>query len=136
MKRLALLFPALFLLVACTYKITNYSGSKFPIEYITSLREGETTAKQVARLFGTPQKEIIGRDGGRIWIYYYGKRTDFQDTLSERQGELESYMEILSIIFNKDGTVRSYSYTFFDFPTPYVKEGSVVKIKGHRELSQ
>ncbi len=133
MRKLILVLPLLFL-TACTYKIANYSGNKFPVEYITSLQEGVTTAKQVARLFGTPQKEIMGRDGGRIWVYFYGKRVDFRDELNNRSGELENYMEALTIVFNKNGTVKSYSYTYFDFPTPYTKEGNVVKVKGHKEL--
>jgi hypothetical protein len=115
-------------LAGCAYDFSSSTGRSFSPEYITTFRRGRTTAKQVAKTYGPPQKEIIGKDGGRIWVYYFGKHVERIDAYSGTEtSSPENYMESLTVIFNKHGQVRDFSYTYMKFPDP--KKGTKTRVE-------
>ena len=86
---------ALSLLAAC-FSV----GSQFPSAPVGKIEKGVTTKKQVRRMFGEPFR--TGVDAGyETWEYNYGRWQIWGTTKSKA----------LMFIFNKDGTVRTYTYT-------------------------
>jgi hypothetical protein len=75
-------------------------GRDFPIYPVKSIETNVTTQKEVFSHFGEPVRK--GLDSGyETWSYSY-HYYEF--------GQLKDSKE-LNLVFNKDGTVRSYSFT-------------------------
>ncbi|MBI3001273.1 MAG: outer membrane protein assembly factor BamE [Deltaproteobacteria bacterium] len=75
-------------------------GREFPVTPIKSIQQNVTTQRDIFGYFGEPYRR--GLDSGyETWTYsfhYY------------ELGQLRDSKE-LYVVFNKDGTVRSYSFT-------------------------
>lgn len=93
-NRLYLLF-VLFFLAGCVP-----AGRDFPTFPIEKIRSNETTKDQVYAAFGEPV-EKGSESGYETWTYYY-----YMYTVIGLQNQKRLY-----VVFNRDGTVRSYSFS-------------------------
>ena len=93
-KKFCYLFLFLFLWGCISY------GRDFGTAPVKSIQTNVTTQKEIFGLFGEPARK--GLDSGyETWTYSYH---------SYELGQLRASKE-LYVVFNKDGTVRSYSFT-------------------------
>jgi hypothetical protein len=93
-RKLALVIPC-FLVSACVYL-----GRDFATGPIQSIQTNTTTQKEIFGYFGEPFRRGL-ENGHETWTYSYqhyelGHLRDFKD---------------LYVVFNKDNTVRTYSYS-------------------------
>lgn len=120
-KILFFIIPVMLLtLTGCLTIRQITSGTKWEDNAIFLIEKGKTTAKDIAYAFGSPQKEIMGGNKGRVWIYFY----DIAKYLYEgsiRRGMIEGEHYSLTIWFNKDGIVTDYSLTYNKFEDPDLK---------------
>jgi outer membrane protein assembly factor BamE (lipoprotein component of BamABCDE complex) len=73
-------------------------GRDFVVTPIGGIREGVTTKRDLLMSLGEPYQK--GLDGGsESWRYFYGRKTAGGDRSKE-----------LYILFNRDGTVKSYTF--------------------------
>lgn len=84
-----------FLLSGCIYM-----GRDFPTAPVKSIETNVTTQKEIFGYFGEPVRRGL-ENGYETWTYSYqyyelGQLRDFRD---------------LYVVFNKDNTVRTYSYS-------------------------
>ncbi|MBI2361637.1 MAG: outer membrane protein assembly factor BamE [Deltaproteobacteria bacterium] len=76
------------------------AGRDFPVAPVKSIQQNVTTQRDVFGYFGEPYRR--GLDSGyETWTYAYHYY---------ELGQLRDSKE-LYVVFNKDGTVRSYSFT-------------------------
>lgn len=74
-------------------------GENFPSTPVRKIEKGMTTKKDVRRMFGEPFR--TGLDNGyESWTYVYNRWSPFGATRSKD----------LYLVFNKDGTVRAYTF--------------------------
>jgi len=93
-KRLCLMLIVLFL-AGCSM------GRDFPTFPIEEIRPNVTTKREVYAAFGEPVEK--GSDSGyETWTYYYYSMYPVVGLQSQKR---------LHVIFNRDGTVRNYSYS-------------------------
>lgn len=98
-----------------------YSGSHWDNNSLFLLERNKSTAKDIAYSFGSPQKEIIGGEKGRIWVYYYEKSKHiFQG--NDKIGVVEGEHNSLTLWFDKTGILTDFSYTFNKFENPDMKK--------------
>jgi hypothetical protein len=81
----------LFSLSGCLTKTEVRSREQLESALIVFER-GKTTAMDVSDCFGSPQKEILGREKDLIWVYM-GKNT------------------VLALWFNREGILKEFRYT-------------------------
>jgi hypothetical protein len=74
-------------------------GRNFVAAPVQSIEKGVTTKADVQQSFGDPFRTGLD-DGYESWSYVYNRWTPFSVTRSKD----------LYIVFNKDGTVRSYTF--------------------------
>jgi outer membrane protein assembly factor BamE (lipoprotein component of BamABCDE complex) len=74
-------------------------GQNFPAQPVTRIEKGVTTKAEIERLFGKPFRTGLD-DGYESWTYVYNRWSLFAPTRSKD----------LYIVFNRDGTVRSYTF--------------------------
>ena len=74
-------------------------GRDFAAGPVPSIEKGITTKADVQRSFGDPFRTGLD-DGYESWSYVYNRWTPFAVTRSKD----------LYVVFNKDGTVRSYTF--------------------------
>lgn len=97
------------------------SGVQWDNSALFLIEKGKTTAKDIAYSFGSPQKEIIGGEKGRIWVYFYDNaKYIFEGNIN--RGIVEGEHNALTIWFNKDGLVTEFSYTYNKFEDPTKKK--------------
>jgi len=94
--RKKLWYPFLFLFVwGCVFYGRDFASSQ-----VKSIETNITTQKEIFNLFGEPVRK--GLDSGyETWTYSYHSYT-----LGEGWKTKELY-----VVFNKEGTVRTYSFT-------------------------
>lgn len=117
----------LFFLIICFTSLAGCmnvkhieSGKKWDDSSLFLIKSGETTAKDIAYGFGSPQKEITGKDG-RIWIYYKGSyKYECEGNIKRSLLESEDYS--LTIWFNKDGVVTNYSLAYSGYSNPNINK--------------
>jgi hypothetical protein len=80
----------LFSLSGCLTKTEVRSREQWESALIIFER-GKTTAEDVSDCFGSPQKEILGREKDRIWVYK-GDKT------------------VLALWFNREGILTEFRY--------------------------
>ncbi|MFQ5851755.1 MAG: outer membrane protein assembly factor BamE [Candidatus Binatia bacterium] len=91
MHRLLYLLFLLFFIWGCV-------GRDFPTSPVKDIRPNVTTKQEIFAAFGEPAEK--GLDTGyETWTYY---RYTLGQTIGQKR---------LHIIFNKDGTVRSYAFS-------------------------
>ncbi|HUJ79104.1 MAG TPA: outer membrane protein assembly factor BamE [Nitrospiria bacterium] len=88
------LICALFI-TGCAIRI----GTPFKTEQVPQLQVGKTTQSQVVEYFGEPESKGL-KDGRPLWTYLFA-RLSLGGTATGT---------ILSIEFNEQGVVSSYSY--------------------------
>ena len=124
MKKVDFLVVFGFLLLSLTSCMTVQelrSGAQWDNNALFLIERGKTTAKDVAYSFGSPQKEIIGKENRRIWVYFYDNaKYIFEGAINH--GVVEGEHNALTIWFNKDGVVTDLSYTYNKFEDPTKKE--------------
>lgn len=76
-------------------------GRDFPTVPVKDIRADVTTKSQIFSAFGEPIEQGIETGGYETWTYYYIVYTP---------GAIQTRKQ-LQVTFNKDGTVRSYSFT-------------------------
>jgi len=74
-------------------------GRNFVSTPVKRIEKGVTTKADVKKEFGEPFRTGLD-DGYESWTYVYNRWTPFTQTRSKD----------LYIVFNKDGTVRSYTF--------------------------
>ena len=97
MKRLALLFSALWLmlmLAAC-----GSTGKNFPVVHVGEIKNGVTTQSQILDWFGLPFKEGT-RNGAPMWTYQFDTYNAFGQDKSKE----------LVILFDFGNIVKAYRY--------------------------
>jgi SmpA / OmlA family len=88
------------LLVACAAATGCLAvGRNFVSAPVSGMAKGVTTKAEVEQLFGAPFRRGID-DGYDSWSYLYNRWSLFG----------EARTKDLYIVFNKDGTVRSYTF--------------------------
>jgi hypothetical protein len=77
-----------------------YYGRDFPVTQVREIKNDVTTQRELFANFGEPDRRGL-ENGYEVWIYYY------------QHYELAQLRESkeLVVVFNRDNTVRSYSYT-------------------------
>lgn len=75
-------------------------GRDFPTTPVVHIQQNATTQREIFSLFGEPYRKGID-SGHETWTYSYH---------TYELGQLKNSRE-LHVIFNKDGTVRSYAFT-------------------------
>jgi hypothetical protein len=88
-----------------------YLGRDFATAPIQTIKTNTTTQKEIFGYFGEPFRRGL-ENGYETWTYSYqhyelGQLRDFKD---------------LYVVFNKDNTVRTYSYSGRDRPSALVEE--------------
>lgn len=112
----------IFSIIGCMNVKHIESGKKWDDNSLFLIKTGETTAKDIAYGFGSPQKEIAGQNG-RIWIYTKGSYK-YQYEGNIRRGLLESEDYSLTVWFNKDGVVANYSLNYSGYAIPETRKSS------------
>ena len=74
-------------------------GRNFVSEPVSGIAKGVTTKADVSQLFGEPFRKGID-DGYESWTYLYNRLSLFSEARSKD----------LYVVFNKDATVRSYTF--------------------------
>ncbi len=74
-------------------------GRNFTSGPVRKIEKGVSTKEDVQKLFGEPFRTGLD-DGYDSWTYVYNRWSPFSQTRSKD----------LYIVFNKDGTVRTYTY--------------------------
>ena len=74
-------------------------GKNFMAAPVKSIEKGVSTKADIQKSFGDPFRTGLD-DGYESWTYVYNRWMPFSMTKSKD----------LYIVFNKDGTVRSYTY--------------------------
>ena len=74
-------------------------GRNFTAAPVKSIEKGVSTKEDVSKLFGDPFRQGLD-DGYESWTYVYNRWNLFGQARSKD----------LYVVFNKDGTVRSYTY--------------------------
>jgi outer membrane protein assembly factor BamE (lipoprotein component of BamABCDE complex) len=74
-------------------------GSNFPSAAVTKIEKGVSTKKEIRRMFGEPFRTGVDNNY-ESWTYVYNRWTPFGKARSKD----------LYVVFNKDGTVRAYTY--------------------------
>lgn len=91
--------PCLIALTLLTGCISIKFGREFPSPEPRMIAAGKTDKAALQRMFGEPYQ--VGLDSGdATWRWFYGQR----DTGTEISKDL-------TVRFNADGTVKSYSFT-------------------------
>jgi hypothetical protein len=90
----ALLFFVVFLAACMTI------GRDFSSTPVKNIQQNVTTQREIFSYFGEPYRKGL-EDGYETWSYLYNYW---------ELGQLRESRE-LTVLFNKDSTVRSYSYT-------------------------
>ncbi len=75
-------------------------GRDFPVNPVQSIQNNRTTQQEIFRQFGEPVRRGL-ENGFETWTYSYHYY---------QLGQLRESKE-LHVVFNKDSTVRSYSFT-------------------------
>ncbi len=76
------------------------AGNVFDTKHVPKIEKGKTTQKEILKWFGNPDR--LGVDDGEItWSYIYLKISLFSQATAKD----------LTVRFNKDGSVSSYSFT-------------------------
>ncbi len=84
-----------FLLAGCVYL-----GRDFSTAPVKSIQNNVTTQREIFNYFGEPERRGL-ENGYETWTYSYNYY---------ELGQLRDSKE-LYVVFNKDNTVRSYSFT-------------------------
>lgn len=74
-------------------------GTNFPTASVSRIEKGISTKKEIRRAFGEPFRTGVD-NGYESWTYVYNRWTPFGQTRSKD----------LYVVFNKDGTVRAYTF--------------------------
>src|SRR5712692_2627733 len=74
-------------------------GSNFVSAPVKRIEKGVTTKTEIKKYFGDPFRTGLD-DGYESWTYVYNRWSPFSKARSKD----------LYIVFNKDGTVRSYTF--------------------------
>ncbi len=77
-----------------------YMGRDFPSAPVKDIANDVTTQKEIFGYFGEPVRRGL-ENGYETWTYSYQY---------DELGQLRDFKE-LYVVFNKDNTVRSYSFT-------------------------
>ena len=77
-----------------------YYGRDFPVAPVRDLKNNATTQREVFATFGEPDRRGL-ENGYEVWIYSY----QFYEL-----GQLRQSKELV-VVFDRDNTVRSYSYS-------------------------
>jgi outer membrane protein assembly factor BamE (lipoprotein component of BamABCDE complex) len=108
---ISLLILCLIGLSGCMTVREVSSGNQWDDNAMFLLERGKSTAKDIAYAFGSPQKEILGGEKGRIWVYFYNHgKYIFEGQINH--GMAEGEHNALTLWFNKDGILTDISYTF------------------------
>jgi hypothetical protein len=89
-----------YLILCCFISGCFYLGRDFSTAPVKSIENNVTTQKEIFNYFGEPMRHGL-ENGYETWTYSY----DYYEL-----GQLRDSKE-LYVVFNKDNTVRSYSFT-------------------------
>lgn len=93
-------------LIGCATNLVVTKGAPIDISLLGLLEENKTTATEVTKIFGAPQKEIFKKDGGRLWVYFYAVKGELIDGNNGAVQQYEGYEDCVTLNFNKDGTLK------------------------------
>jgi len=97
--RWSAMVPCLVALAALAGCLSIKFGHEFPSPDAGMIVRGQTDRAALERMFGEPYQ--VGLDGGdRTWRWFYGQRDSDTEVSKD-----------LSVRFNADGTVKSYSFS-------------------------
>ena len=77
-----------------------YYGRDFPVTPVREIQNNVTTQRELFANFGEPDRRGV-ENGYEVWIYSY----QYYEL-----AQLRASKELV-VVFNRDNTVRSYSYT-------------------------
>jgi len=78
-----------------------YFGRDFSSTAVKTIQNGVTTQREIFNNFGEPDREGL-ENGYETWKYFY----QYYEL-----SQLRDSKELYNIVFDKDNTVRSYSFT-------------------------
>lgn len=118
MKAIDSAHTAIPLLVACLFlsacaTSTATSGRDFESAKVTHIVKGQTTADEIAAMFGTPRAKQPEADGGERWIYSYATATahaqavPFAGVQSKITG---GFKKILNVLISKEKVVSNFTF--------------------------
>lgn len=88
------------LVLGCLISGCVYLGRDFPAAPVKSIENNVTAQREIFNYFGEPERRGL-ENGYETWTYSYNYY---------EMGQLRDSKE-LYVVFNKDNTVRSYSFT-------------------------
>jgi hypothetical protein len=92
-------FPSLVALTLLSGCISIKFGREFPSPDPPAMVAGQTDKAALQRMFGEPYQ--VGVDSGDVtWRWFYGRHEGGADITKD-----------LTVRFNADGTIKSYSFT-------------------------
>jgi hypothetical protein len=90
---------------------------------VGQMQKGVTTKAEVVRKFGQPDGTYFDKDNRLIYYYNASKvkqsAWNFVPIVNLVHSEMEMKMQMLVIVFSKEGIVEEYSFTDSDKPIKY-----------------
>lgn len=94
------------------------TGRDFPIENVSQLVKGQSTAADLLRLFGEPGSKTVTSESEERWDYYYSDTTaTAQSYIVAMSSQATTARKSLSVLL-KNGIVSNYAYTKGPEPVP------------------
>ncbi len=96
-----------------------------PIEKsaVEEMQKGVTTKEEVIKKFGQPDGTYFDKDNRLIYYYHASKVNssawNFIPIVNLVHSEIKMKMQMLVIVFSKEGVVEEYSFTDSDKPMKY-----------------
>ena len=89
---------------------------------LSHLERGKTTVEDVAASFGSPQKEIMGKENNRIWVYQE----------NSNHGMIKGgHNAILALWFDKDGILTEFMCN--ELENTDKKKFAIINVRNLRE---
>ena len=90
---------------------------------VEQMQKGVTTKEEVVKKFGQPDGTYFDKDNKLIYYYSASKVKssgwNFVPVVNLMHSEMKMKMQMLVIVFSKEGVVEQYSFTDSDKPVKY-----------------
>lgn len=108
-----LVLPVFFFSVSGCMSIQGGQQSIADESKVSQIRKGKSTKVDIMNLFGEPGGKSFEENGDEVWVYMYTKTSVDPKTyipiVGAFAGGASSKTNNLSIVFAKNGVVKSYS---------------------------
>ncbi|MDP2906171.1 MAG: outer membrane protein assembly factor BamE [Candidatus Omnitrophota bacterium] len=117
MKKLLIILLCLGLVGCATY------GKPIDKSAVEQMQKGTTTKEEVIKKFGQPDGTNFDKENRLIYYYNASKvnpsAMNFIPILNLVHSEMKMQIQMLVVVFSKEGIVEEYSFTDTDKPMKY-----------------